>query len=185
MFLCCLYQTFDPNSHWSIFWEELNLLNKGNNCECIFYITLILPNFLSSRSPMTSVSFNVHTHSMPLQLSLSLTLLLSYFFSLISSLPCYSIFIFWSSSLFISFSTDTRELLGEMDGIDVLLQQLSVRLFQFALKFYNFCNFSLCGGALTCGSTTSSVVQIIVQNPFFIQEVFWYQLLASVISIFS
>lgn len=34
------------------------------------------------------------------------------------------------SFLFFSF-TDTRELLGEMDGIDVLLQQLSVRVLLF------------------------------------------------------
>lgn len=77
--------------------------------------------------------------SMPLSFLPSFVHPLRYFTQTVSS-PCCShawflqqsqfnlpVVLFLHFYLFVCFSTDTRELLGEMDGIDVLLQQLSVR----------------------------------------------------------
>lgn len=52
---------------------------------------------------------------------------------LISLLCHYSHLYLYLTLYCILFSTDTRELLGEMDGIDVLLQQLSVRFSFYSL----------------------------------------------------
>lgn len=53
--------------------------------------------------------------------------------NLIKAILVFHFYVYPLVSLFLL--TDTRELLGEMDGIDVLLQQLSVRLFLWAFTF--------------------------------------------------
>lgn len=115
---------------------------------CVFVNALIFPHLLTLwRSLVAVVFLSIYPFCRP---TISLVFLflcpLKHSFSCFLSSPLLTkclflppsrhdlpaVFSFW----FFSF-TDTRELLGEMDGIDVLLQQLSVRflLFFFPLLF--------------------------------------------------
>lgn len=119
----------------------------NNLCGCVFVNALIFPHLLTLwRSLVAVVFLSIYPFCRP---TISLVFLflcpLKHSFSCFLSSPLLTKCLFLPPSrhdlpavfsfLFFSF-TDTRELLGEMDGIDVLLQQLSVRFLLFFFPFY-------------------------------------------------